>query len=159
MRGRTTQNFVSSTRYGSAFLTSSTVTRISCRVPNSSDLTTPTSRLLNLTLVFPASSPSAVLNEIVIVGPLSKIPLTTIHPPTKAATMGISHTSCGAERRFLTATAVGTSSRPVPRDPSNMMPLFRLPEQPWIKGHRRKHGQHNHGTERGRSGTWLNGGQ
>src|SRR5262249_56374348 len=102
MRGRTTQNLVSSTRYGSACLTSSTVATTPCRsLSKVSDLTSPTSRLLNLTLVFPASSPSAVLNEIVIVGPLSKIPLTTIHPPPKAATLCISQTIYVAHPPYL----------------------------------------------------------
>ena len=112
-RGRTTQKRVSSTRYFFASLTSSAVT-MTCEVSGASTMpvTRPISTSLYLSLVLPASRPSAVANVIVMVGPFSRIDLTASQPPTSAATSGISHTSCSERPDLGATTASGTSDRP-----------------------------------------------
>src|SRR6185369_5741324 len=143
MRGRTTQNRVSSTSCAAKSLTSSAVTiTVERSFAISTLLTSPISTSLNFSLVLPASRPSAVLKVIVITGPLSSIDFTASQPPTSAAMSGISHTSCTVRRDFFTATASGMSF-----SLSATLILQGVPHQARVESHRREHGQHHHRAE------------
>jgi hypothetical protein len=70
IRGRTTQNWVSSRSSGIAnFSSCATTSTLSRSSPRPTLSTSPTSTLRALILVLPASIPSAVLKTIVILGP------------------------------------------------------------------------------------------
>src|SRR5258706_266237 len=155
MRGRATQKRVSSTSSESASRLIAADTTACLRAGVSLiSWTSPISTFLYLILVLPASSPSAVLNEIAIIVPRSRIDLTTIHPPITAATSGSTHTS-GSEccRRGCDGSASGMASRSAPCGASAMRSPFGLPDQAGIERHRSHHGQHHHRREchRGRA--------
>src|SRR5438034_974187 len=150
-RARTTQNRVSSTRWGAAPLTTSTVTTTRERsLVKWISFTSPTSTFLYLIFVLPASSPSAVLKVIVIVGPLSRTAFTASQPPTSAATIGISHTRDSDPRRFGTTSAGGMSSMLKSSGVLAIVSPHWIPHEPRIKRLRREHRHHHHRTERDR---------
>ncbi len=102
-RGRTTQNLVSAAVKLRASWSSWTVAMTRERSSASLRLfTVPISTSLYLSRVLPASMPSAVRNEMVIVGPRSTSIRTTRVMPTSAATIGISQISDGSQRRRFT---------------------------------------------------------
>ena len=158
-RGRTTQKRVSSTRKCFASLTSSAVTthvravRRERHVRDQPDLD-----VLVLDLGLARLQPFGGLKVMVIVGPLSRIALTASQPPTSAATIGMSQTSCSERRRFR--------ARRRPRGCSGSRIGVRSVRQPWgfsggsqirrgSKGMRREHGQHHDGAEGDRAGARL----
>src|SRR5262245_41967042 len=144
IRGLTTQNCVSSTKRDSASLTSSTVTSTSFPLSASViPFTSPTSTDLYLTLVLPASRPSAVLKVIVIVGPLSMMPLTTSQPPINAAMIGINQINCTDQPRLRTARASGRSVRSKSGGGLFLTVSLRVPDQLGFELHRRNHRQHH----------------
>src|SRR5262245_2846503 len=145
IRGRTTQNCVSSTRKPSVLgaicavvitLRWSSERRISVSVPT----WTPLYSILGL----PASSPSADWNTIVTFGPSPRIRVTATQAPAPAATIGISQTS---ERRVrLRLTALDSGARGSGRSLSGMadLPGARgIPDQSGIEGFDGQHRQHH----------------
>src|SRR5262245_21239005 len=145
-RGRTTKNCVSARRKSSACLLSSAVTMMPLRSELSVIvLTTPISTSLYLIFVLPASSPSAVLNSMVITGPRSRMARTASHPPTSTATIGMIQTSWKAKRFRGTATASGSWDDD---SGSAMLFLHRVPDQARIEGLSREHRDHHHRPER-----------
>jgi hypothetical protein len=110
MRGRTTQKEVSSTSHSPASGAICTLARIRWRSADTfSDSIRPTSTPLYLTVVFPASSPSADAKLISIVGPSDRNFCTAIQPPISAAMIGMIHTADSRVRRLGTEVASGRS--------------------------------------------------
>jgi hypothetical protein len=109
--GRTTQNFVSSTR-NSSVLGAICAVVITLRRSSESRIvvTVPISTPLYSILVLPASRPSADLKTIVILGPSPKTLVTATQAPTTAATIGMNQTRESRVRRLGTARELGTES-------------------------------------------------
>ena len=107
---RTTQKRVSLTTSPLASLETSAVTTTWERSSEMAmDLTSPIMTSLYFSLVLPASSPSPVLNEMVMVWPRSTHAFTAMESPMMAATMGMIQTSWMEKRLLGSLTASGTS--------------------------------------------------
>src|SRR5262252_6098124 len=159
MRGSTTQNFASSTMRLVARLDIFAVTSTPSESFASSTLVTwPIFTSLYLTSVFPASIPSATLNMMVMVGPSVRMRSTAIPTAITAARMGMIHTIEMRELLFETTLACASSSR----SPSAMISLpgrAGIPDETGVEGHRRQHGQDDHGGEEDHARTGLYGHQ
>src|SRR6185437_7096309 len=108
IRGRTTQKRLSAAVKLFASFFSCTLTSTCERSSLSMmDCTVPISTSLYLTLVLPASSPSAELNIIVISGPCCTQVLIAIEIPITAASMGISQINEGIQSRCRTFSGAG----------------------------------------------------
>src|SRR5574338_41503 len=160
MRGLTTQKAVSSTRWGLNSFSSSAVAMTWLR---SSDkvtaVTWPISTSLNLILVLPASSPSALLKVMVITGPCSRMDFTASQPPMRAATMGTSQTSCRDHLDFGATSASGKADGSGRGGASGIVVLHGIPDQARVEAHRRKHRQYHHGAKGQCPGGRLDAGQ
>ncbi len=86
--------------------------------------TMPMSTSLYLTMVLPASMPSAVRNAMVTSGPRSEMVLTISQPPTINVTSGMSHTMEGPER-------LRTFGLSIVRGPLIPHPLQGCPKSTW----------------------------
>src|SRR5262249_52226777 len=139
MRGRTTQKRVSSTRWGSTSLARSAFTMTSFRSGETDTvLTIPICTSLYLSLVFPASMPSALLNLMVMVGPRSRRVLTPSQPASSAAMSGTSHTAGRCQRARPAGTAWGISECI-----SEGCIALGVPDEARIEAHRGEHGEHH----------------
>ena len=148
MRGRTTQKRVSLASKLSACLVSSAVTSTPCRFSlRAMLLTSPTSTLLYLIRVLPASIPSAVLKLMVMVGPRPSKEWSASHPPISAAMAGISHTKETDQRRGGVGNASGICDSSGMRGVSLMVGRQGVPNQTRIEVECREHSQNNHRTE------------
>src|SRR5215471_8688901 len=148
MRGRTTQNSVSSTRklavFGSICAVVTTLWWSSERWMVS---IFPTSTPLKWIDVLPASSPSAVWKTIVIVGPSARIRVTATQAPTTAATIGTIHTSDRRVLRLPRCFDSGTGgSGASASGMSDLVGARRVPDQAWIEG---LDGEHREDHDRG----------
>src|SRR5690606_12735439 len=142
MRGRTTQNLVSSRVKGSACWSSSTVA--TTRVWSSLRLiavTWPMTTFLYFTCVLLASRPSAVSKLTVICGPEESQFCTSMEKPTRAAAMGTSQTS---EMRTGLCLISGVPARESGRLGLSDIVFLCIPDQSRIEAHRRQHCQHHH---------------
>src|ERR1700741_2143234 len=154
MRGRTTQKRVSSTRWAPKSFSICALATTSFRSgENHSDLTTPTCTSRYLSLVLPASMPSAFLKRMVMVGPRSTTVLTASHPASSAATSGTSHTAGIGQRARPGGTAWGVSAgfswRISARISVDVIAL-RGPDEPRVEAHRGEHGEpHDRGEGEG----------
>src|SRR5215468_8984861 len=159
MRGSTTQNFASSTmRLVARFDIFAVTSTPSESLASSTLVTWPIFTSLYLTSVFPASIPSATLNMMVMVGPSVRIRSTAIPTAITAARIGMIHTMEIRELFFETTVACASSSR----SPSAMFALLRrggIPDETGVEGHRRQHGQDDHGGEEDHARTGLYGHQ
>src|SRR5450830_43974 len=166
-RGRTTQKRASSAVKLSASLVSCTVvTTWERSLLSLIACTRPISTSLYLTLVLPASSPSAEMKVIVMIGPRSRMILTTKVKPMTAATIGMSQTRDGSQLRCTCrfgsggfgCGAVGSLASVIAilvllhcrmfivHGVSTVLCIL-IPDQAWIEAQRCQHGQHHHGTK------------
>src|SRR5579864_6924073 len=136
--------------------------------------TEPTSTSLYLTLVLPGSSPSALLKEMVMVGPRSVTDLITSAMPISAAISGITQTSDGSQRLRGSMSGSGSwggslgpfeslrgASSEAGVGPCGlvMVRILRcwgaafhgVPDEPWIELHGSYHGQDHDRAERDRA--------
>src|SRR5262245_8621900 len=149
IRGRTTQNCVSSTRKPSVLgAICAVVITLRWSSEREISVSVPTWTPLYSILVLPASSPSADWKTSVIFGPSPRIRVTATQTPAPAATIGISHTG---ERRVRLRVMVLDSGAPGSgRSLSGMANLFgarRIPDQPGVEGLGSEHRQNHHRRE------------
>src|SRR5262249_2419115 len=154
IRGRTTQNCVSSTRNPSVFgsicavattLRWSSERRLWVRVPMSAPLYS--------IFVFPASSPSADLKTMVICGPWPRMRVTATQVPASAATIGTIHTSDSRVCRLGTRR----DSEIMGSGMLNLSRAHRIPDQARIERLHRQHREHHDRCEEEETGRRLDG--
>src|SRR5215475_1999214 len=109
---------------------------------------------LYLTAVLPASSPSALLNTMVMVGPSLRMRWIAIPSATTAARIGMSHTTEMRVRRCRVTVASGRGgSSTCLAMVSSLGPS--VPDQARIERLGRHHRQHHHRREEQHAGTRL----
>src|SRR4030095_15536792 len=105
--------------------------------------------------VLPASSPSAALKRIVIVGPWLMMRWTAIPMATTAARIGMIQTTENLVPFCRTTVACGRSSRLICSAMHTLRVRQRIPNKPGIERLRRYHRQHHHRGKEQYSGTGL----
>src|SRR4029453_4751672 len=110
---------------------------------------------LVLMKVLPASTPSAALNTMVMVGPSLKMLWTAMPIATTPAKIGMIQTTEIRVRLFGTTVACGRLSRLVLSAMLALLARARIPDQAGVKRFRCDHCQHDHRGEKQHPRTGL----
>src|SRR5262245_54283809 len=110
---------------------------------------------LYLMKVLPASTPSAALKMMVMVGPSLMMRWIAMPMATTAAKSGIIQTMDARWRLFGTTVACGRVSRLLLSAISVLLACPCIPDQAGVEGFRGDHGQHNHCREKQHPRTGL----